>query len=183
MVDNSGLVRLLAEREIERALTLYCRGIDRRDAELVRAVYHDDAIDDHGGAFIGGADDYVAWVIPHLLNFQSTMHTLHNILIDLDLDAPVPSARVESYCIAHHVRAGQDEELIMDVFACRYLDLFEKRPGTQWLIAHRVVVKEWRLRQPMLTEAEQPQGFASSRRDRGDLSYAERLPFPGKESR
>ncbi|MGH3969603.1 MAG: nuclear transport factor 2 family protein, partial [Mycobacterium sp.] len=140
----------------------------------VRSVYHDDAIDDHGGAYRGGADQYVRWVMDHLLKFVSTMHTLHNVLIDVDLDAEVPVARSESYCVAHHVLAGHGDELIMDVFACRYLDRFENRPGIGWRIAHRVVVREWRLRQPMLSEADQPAGFAESRRDRDDLSYIDR---------
>jgi hypothetical protein len=175
----SPLDRIIAEHDIARALHTYCRGIDRRDAELVRSVYHDDAIDDHGGAFCGGPDEYVAWVMEHVLNFVSSMHTLQNILIDVDLESAVPTARAESYCIAHHVRDGQaPDELIMDVFGCRYIDHFENRPGTGWRIAHRVVVREWRLRQPMLSEAEQPAGFAQSKRDRTDLSYAERLPLP-----
>jgi hypothetical protein len=176
MADTGLIDTIAAERDITRALNTYCRAIDRRDAELLISVYHPGAIDDHGGAFCGPAEDYVTWVVEHLLNFVSTMHTLHNILIDVDLSSS--TARVESYCIAHHVRAGVGEDLIMDVFACRYLDQFEKRPDTGWRIAHRVVVREWRLRQPMLSEAEQPAGFALARRDRTDWSYAPSLPTP-----
>jgi hypothetical protein len=50
----------------------------------VRSVYHDDAIDDHGGAFCGTADAYVESVVDRLLNFVSSMHTLHNVLINLN---------------------------------------------------------------------------------------------------
>ncbi|MFF2027202.1 nuclear transport factor 2 family protein [Rhodococcus koreensis] len=179
MPDLTATLELLAaERDIDRALKLYCRGIDRRDGELVRSVYHDDAIDDHGGAFRGGPDAYVEWVMEHLLHFESTMHTLQNTLIDVDGD----TARAESYCVAHHVRPTDSDELIMDVFGCRYIDRFENRPGAGWRIAHRIVVREWRLRQPMLSEAEQPRGFARSRRDRSDLSYMGRLPARGDDS-
>lgn len=175
MGDETSLQQLIeAEREIERTLLTYCRGIDRRDAELLRSAYHDDAIDDHGGAFIGGPDEYVAWVMPHLLHFSRTMHTLHNILIDVDLAQN--SARAESYCVAHHVRAGDDSAPVMDVFACRYVDRFEYRQDRGWRIAHRVVVKEWRLRQPMLSEAEQRGGFVTGTRDKSDVSYAHELP-------
>ena len=139
-----------------------------------RSVYHDDAIDDHGGAFIGGPDDFVEWVGAHLLHFVSSMHTLQNILIDVDLGTQ--TARAESYCIAHHVRAGDGDDLIMDVFGCRYIDRFESRDAGEWKIAHRVTVAEWRLRQPMLSEAEQPQGFVRGTRDRSDLVYAAALP-------
>lgn len=169
---------LMAERDIQRALNHYCRGIDRRDAELLRSVYHDDAIDDHGAGFVGSADDYVTWVMDHLLKFKSSMHTLHNVVIDVDMTPRIPTARAESYCIAHHVLPGTGEDLQMDVFACRYIDRFEKRPGAGWRIAHRIVVREWRLHQPMFSEAEQPPGFALARRDRSDLSYIDPLPAP-----
>lgn len=168
------LAQIEAERAIERALLTYCRGIDRRDAELVRSVYHDDAVDDHGGAFIGGPDAFVAWVMPHLLHFTSTMHTLQNILIDADVAAG--TARVESYCVAHHVRLNPDGEPFMDVFACRYVDRFEQRPGNGWRIAHRIVVEEWRLQQPVLSEATQRGGFMKPARDKSDVTYASELP-------
>ena len=176
MDDRPMFETIVAERAITRALHTYCRAIDRRDPDLLATVYHSDAIDDHGGAFSGTAGDYVTWVMEHLLNFVSSMHTLHNILIEVDPAGA--TARAESYCIAHHVRAGTGDELIMDVFACRYLDRFENRPGAGWRLAHRIVVREWRLRQPMLSESEQPSGFATSTRDRTDLSYAKRLPTP-----
>ncbi|CAA0105083.1 Uncharacterised protein [Mycolicibacterium vanbaalenii] len=171
--QKSLLQRIASEREIERIIVAYCRGIDRRDSELVRSVYHDDAIDDHGGSFIGGPDEYVAWVMDHLLHFESSMHTLHNILVDIDDD---DRAQAESYCVAHHVRDTGNDELLMDVFACRYVDRFENRPGVGWRIAHRIVVAEWRLRQPMLSLAEQPQGFVRGARDHTDVSYLDHLP-------
>jgi hypothetical protein len=102
------------------------------------------------------------------------MHTLQNILIDVDEDGQAASA--ESYCVAHHVRAGEGDELVMDVFACRYVDRFEHRPEFGWRIAHRVVVAEWRLRQPMLSLEQQPQGFLRGQRDRGDATYLTQLP-------
>lgn len=179
----SELDLLLAERDIERALNLYCRAIDRRDADLLRSVYHDGAIDDHGAGYSGTAEGYVTWVMDHLLKFKSSMHTLHNIVIDVDLEPAIPTARAESYCIAHHVLPGEGEALQMDAFGCRYLDRFEKRPGAGWRIAHRVVVREWRLRQPMFSEAEQPPGFAIAKRDRTDLSYLDKLPMPDEVDR
>ena len=53
---------LLDHAALRDLVMRYCRGIDRRDFALVRACYHDDAIDDHGGMFHGSADDYVVWV-------------------------------------------------------------------------------------------------------------------------
>jgi ketosteroid isomerase-like protein len=167
----SELETLLAERAIDRALKSYCRGVDRRDAELVRSVYHDDAIEDHGGAYVGGPDGYVEWLIRRVRYFVGTTHNLHNVLIDIHGD----EANVESYCTAHHVAAADNGELTVDTFVCRYIDRFENRPGIGWRIAHRIVVREWRMRQPLLPEAKQPPGFALPRHDRTDLCYLERL--------
>ncbi len=163
---------MLAEHEITKALVRYARGIDRCDEELLRSAYHDDAYDDHGGRFRGPVSEFVPWVIAHLRkSFVSTMHTLHNIHIDVGGD----HARAESYCVAHHVVAGDDGELGMQVFACRYIDDFENRPGLGWRIVTRVVVREWSVRQPLTPAEEQPSGFMAGRRDRGDLSYATTL--------
>lgn len=170
--DISKLELLVAEREIDRALKTYCRGIDRRDAQLVRSVYHDDAIEDHGGAYVGGPDGYVKWLMERLRHFAGTMHSLHNTMINIRGD----DANVESYCIAHHVVPIEGDQLTMDIFGCRYIDHFQNRPGAGWRIVHRIVVREWRLRQPMLSETEQPPGFALPRHDRTDLCYLERLP-------
>lgn len=137
LADRDGTA-LLAEREIRNVLYRYCRAIDRRDSELLRAVYHDDAFDDHGPRFRGGPDEFVAWVMPHMRDhFVRTMHRLHNILIELDGD----SARVETYCVADHIRRGEDGKPSLSTFALRYIDRFEHRPGAGWRIAHRIVVK------------------------------------------
>ena len=42
------LSRLLDRNEIEEVVLRYCRGIDRRDFDLVRSCYHPDATDRHG---------------------------------------------------------------------------------------------------------------------------------------
>ncbi len=168
------LQRLLAERAIERVIKLYFRGTDRLDPDLVRSAYHDDAVDDHGPAFYGLAADYVPWMIEHTKKkYASTMYTLHNVLIDVEGDL----ARAESYAVGHHVVRSADDELHMDMFGCRYLDRFEDRPGAGWRIAHRIVIKEWRLKVPMEPNATDPAGFWPSMRSRQDLVYARDLPL------
>lgn len=168
----SELEILLAERAIERVLTSYCRGVDRRDAELVRSVYHDDAIEDHGGAYVGGPDGYVEWLMRRVRYFAGTMHNLNNIWITVH----GARANVESYCTAHHVRPSDGGDPTLDTFACRYIDRFENRPGAGWRIAHRIVVREWRMCRPLLPESKQPPGFALPRHDRTDLCYLDWLP-------
>jgi hypothetical protein len=171
--STDALEVLLAEREITRVLMSYCRGSDRCDVETMSGIYHDDAYEDHGDSFRGSARDYLAWVMPYVrTQFLATMHTIHNILIDVDRDC----ARAESYCLAHHVRQGDGDALIMDVFGCRYVDKFERREGVGWRIAHRVVVREFQLRQPMLSLADQAPGYLVGQRDRSDPVFLADLP-------
>src|SRR5687768_13411129 len=65
VVMDAELQRLLDEREIERRLADYCRGVDRGDAELVASVYHPDGTDDHG-SFRGLGIDFAAYVTRRL---------------------------------------------------------------------------------------------------------------------
>ena len=71
---------LLDHAALRDLVMRYCRGIDRRDFALVRACYHDDAIDDHGGMFHGSADDYVVWVAEVLKAMECTLHSVSNSL-------------------------------------------------------------------------------------------------------
>ena len=59
----------------------YCRGIDRRDYALVRSLYHDDAIDDHGNMFCGSPDDFV-----ESLNNDLQGHSAYPLEIESFLD-------------------------------------------------------------------------------------------------
>jgi hypothetical protein len=114
----------------------YCRGVDRRDLDLVRACYHADARDDHG-TFIGGLDDYIAFLDARLAQWDATTHLMTNILIELQGD----HAGVESYCLAFHRRgAGPGSREL--VIAMRYVDRFERR-ADEWRIADRRCVVDW----------------------------------------
>ena len=64
----------------------YCRGCDRRDFPLVRSLYHDDAIDDHGTMFRGSADAFVAWLEEATAPWELTRHEIGNSVIVIDGD-------------------------------------------------------------------------------------------------
>lgn len=171
--EQSSLLQTLAdEREIHRTLLMYCRGSDRKDFELMRAAYHDDAYDDHG-PFAGNIDEYMKWARVHHEKFYQMMHVLGSPLIELDGD----SAFVESHCLLlQHFKPlegqGPEEAQRVDI-ACRYLDRFEKRAGV-WKIAHRVVSYDWVERVGVGAEFS-PFGigdnFHVSSRSRDDLVY------------
>jgi hypothetical protein len=131
---DSALQELLDRQAIHDVMCRYARGIDRTDLPLVQSCYHPGATDDHG-SFNGTIEDFMPWVEIQLEAFDSIMHFLGNMLIELDGDV----AYVETYCISYHRLKGQDVDTL---FALRYVDRFEKRED-EWRIATRKVVAEW----------------------------------------
>jgi hypothetical protein len=129
--------RLVDEAAIRRVHLDYCRGIDRRDWELVRSCYHPDAIDHHG-PFSGGVDDFIEWALEVQHSVTSTTHFVGNQIVDLDGDI----AWHEAYCIAFQRLPATDAAPAVDwVVNLRYLDRMERRDGS-WKIADRLVVHD-----------------------------------------
>ncbi|MEZ4331736.1 MAG: nuclear transport factor 2 family protein [Myxococcota bacterium] len=157
---------------ILRQLVRYCRGVDRRDLELVRSTYHPDAYDDHGH-YKGDVEGFLAFVAKEVhARFRTTMHKLGQSRIELEGDV----ARVETYAICHHVVAESEvapgpertrdvADLVMGI---RYLDRFERRGGT-WRIARRALRWEWVRTDPL--EPLDP-GWTAGRADAGDPIFA-----------
>ena len=143
------------------------RGIDRCDADLVRAVFHPDATDDHG-MYKGSAADFVPWVMDVLAGMRRTQHMIGNVLIEVDGD----KAQGEAYFIAHHhIPSGEGGDNFM-VAAGRYLDRFERRDG-EWRMSHRHAVYDWSTVAPstdMWDRTAMP-GYAFGERGHADPSY------------
>jgi len=160
-------VRELSDKQalLELVLT-YCRACDRRDFALLRSLYHDDAIDDHGAMFRGSPDEYVAWLPGVLQNFEATSHSISNALFRLEADA----AQGELYSIAYHrTHPPRAREIII---GGRYLDRYERRAGA-WKFLHRSLALDW-----CRTEAVDPAAYGefaagapAGRADLQDPSY------------
>ena len=125
-------------RAIHDVVARYCRGIDRRDPELVRSCYWPDATDDHAGAFIGGRDEFVDWVSRVVARFTMTMHVLGTPAVEIAGDV----ADAETYGVAQHRGDPSDDGRVNYTTAFRYLDRFERRSG-EWRIAARRVELAW----------------------------------------
>lgn len=136
--------QLLDRQEIEDVLVGYARGADRGDAELIAAAYHGDAIEDHGGTFLGSATDYVAMLRKVLPHAPRMSHIITNILIELD---GVDRARSECYFLTFS-RRESDGESFDSLTMARAIDRFEKRDGA-WKIAHRRLAWEWNHEMPL----------------------------------
>jgi hypothetical protein len=135
------LQQLLDRQAIADVVLRYCRGIDRRDLELVRDCYHPDATDEHG-PFTGTRDEYVDWVAGVLTRFTGTMHVVANQLIELDDAGDGGEARSETYGVAYHWGDPPDDPRRNFTTGFRYVDRFARREG-EWRIAQRVAVREW----------------------------------------
>jgi hypothetical protein len=130
---------LLTRAEITDVLYRYCRGIDRRDFDLVRSCYHPDAAEEHGD-YIGDVDGFLTRAARNLARCERTMHFLGNILIEIDGTV----ARSESYALAYHRLPAPDADRSARdrVVGLRYLDRFTERDG-QWRISSRRCVCDW----------------------------------------
>ena len=128
----------LSEALLDRVAILdlvarYCRGIDRRDFALVRSLYHDDAIDEHGAMFNGGPDAFVAWLPEMMAQFEATIHTIANSVVVLDGDRAEAEHQVRAW---HRTHPPDRQEVIV---WGRYLDRYERRSG-MWKFVHRSLV-------------------------------------------
>lgn len=140
------------KEEIRSAIYRYARGVDRRDYDLVRSVYHPDAYDDHG-SYKGDIDGLIAWLSRRHAVIEQSMHLICQTHIDF-LASDVAIA--ENYVIVSQRYPAEAKETIQAwvgdkivglqerltvVMYARMNDRFEKRHGA-WRIARRVVVIE-----------------------------------------
>jgi hypothetical protein len=149
-------------------LVRYCRAVDRFDYELLRSVYHEDALDDHG-VYDGTAEGFIDRLEGFLGGFIATTHVLTNVVFgEISADA----ADVESYATAY-TRMEQDGVLCDRVTHLRYLDRFTRRDGT-WRIAHRRAVYDFsRIDAVDLGRYKAfPDGYLTGCRGQRDPSYA-----------
>lgn len=143
MDDRDRLLdELAAKEQIRQAMARYSRGIDRRDEEMLKTVYHEDSTDDHGWGLAAGGWDIAALVRRDGKGFPDewklTSHFLGQHLIEVADDDAVSETYFISYNVIEHggVDYGQ-------ISAGRYLDRWERREDGQFRIAHRQVIYDW----------------------------------------
>lgn len=160
------LQSLIDKQALAELVLTYCRAVDRRDFALLRSLYHDDAVDDHGAMFCGSADQYLAWLPPVLAQFESTVHALSNMLFVVD----GASAQGELYAVAYHrTRAPPAREIVI---GGRYFDSYERRRGA-WKFRRRSLALDWCRVTPVDADAyrELAAGAPPGRDDAEDPSY------------
>lgn len=123
---------LLARTALEDLGGRYVRAIDRRDMALLRSVYHPDAIDEHGTAYAGDVEGFIAAMPALMGNFAVTQHQIHSRSYRIEGDR----ADGELYFTAYHRTIDPPQHLVVHG---RYLDNYERRGG-EWKIARRKLV-------------------------------------------
>jgi len=146
------LARLLDRFDIEQLVLRYARGVDRKDWDAVRAVYHPDAFDDHGN-YKGGIDGFVDSLKTRHQHIEQSMHVVANCIVEFD----GPDAAVaESYFITYQRvlpgagaarttylsrEAPEEGDAMQGQAIGRYVDRVTRRNG-RWGIERRSVVYE-----------------------------------------
>ncbi len=153
---------LLDKQAIVEVLMKYCRGVDRRDPDLLTSIYHPDAYDDHVGRHFDGTtvgQGLVDWMYEEM---EVTTHNITTYNIEIDGDV----AGSESYTTSVHLRK-MDGEVRTILSLARYVDRMERRDGVNWKIASRIVVSEFSGQIAM----DRNQFPTLARQDRSDPSY------------
>ena len=134
--ELADLREVIAKQRINDVLTRYCRGIDRCDLDTLLTVFWPDAEANYGSGR-RNAVEWCAATVGALRGMHRTMHSIGNVLIDVDGD----HAAAETYCHAYHELDGPTGRLEM-VVGGRYLDRLERRGGA-WRIAERLYLMDW----------------------------------------
>lgn len=155
---------------LQHLVSAYGHAIDRRDYALVRALYHDDAIDDHSPYYCGSATGYVEWLPTMMANWSATSHTMFSMVFVVDGESAegVISARAW-----HRTLDGARDFLAWG----RYADRYEKRHGI-WRFARRFFVLDAVEEGPAATGDFGTEGVETGRAGGDDPIYR-RLPLFG----
>lgn len=169
-INDTGALRALLDKQaITELVFTYSRAVDRKDFALLRTLYTDEGIDDHGGLYRGPAAGYVDWLEQAMQACDITTHSVNNHLIALGDSG---RAEGEVYVTAYHrLHDGQGgfQELIEGL---RYLDQYEQRDG-RWQFARRTLVNDWAQLGAAFWDIENPmlRGTPVGRADADDPSY------------
>ena len=150
----------------------YCRGVDRMDWDLIRSIYHPDAVDDHR-KFRGSVEEFIEWAAPILSAFVCTTHFCGNQYVEVEGD----SGWMESSTLAFHRRFPTEDSPAVDyVMNLRYVDVVERRDG-EWRILDRTLICESESTLPVGEHARLGPAWLDSAatRDRTDRSYTAAL--------
>ena len=134
---DPALQDLLDKQAITELVHRYCHAADRHDHALMRTLYHEDAIDEHGPFAQGPAMEF----IDKLPEIQKPMRILQHHVTTVNIRLDGDYAEGEIYVLAFHQVDSEDSPHDL-LIGGRYFDKYERREGS-WKFAHRSVVADW----------------------------------------
>lgn len=171
---QSALRDMLVKEKLHELEMAYCRGIDRRDPDLIRSIYFEDAFEDHGEAWSGTGYEWVDYIFSgYLAQFENTCHYVLNEWYKVDGD----KAEGETHRISYHRRPNGEEVTA----GSRTFNRYECRDGV-WRISYRGVTRDWMLEsQAQKPDPSQPRHMIlrPSLPGAHDVSYTE-MPMFGR---
>lgn len=169
MPGPMSIEEMLDRAALQRLVWTYCHAIDRQDYPLLRALYHEDAVDDHSPMYCGPASGFVDWLPSMMANWEATAHILGNMLFLIDGNQAEGEITSMAY---HRTRDGRQEFIAHG----RYIDRYEKRDGV-WKFLRRSLVLDWSEERSVRSEdGFSLDGMALGKAGADDPSY-ERLPM------
>ncbi len=157
------------KRKITDLVYAYCKAADRCDTALMKTLYHEDAIDDHGSFSCGPAMNFIA----RLPEIEAPMEILHHNITTINIRLDGDYAEGEIYLIAMH-SGHQDGRRFDLLVGGRYLDRYERRRGV-WKFSYRAIVADWaHFSDPSIVTLDHPMihGARLGQRGPDDPSYA-----------
>lgn len=143
---------LLDKQALTELIHAYCNAADRHDNDKMRALYHPDAIDEHGSFSQGSAMDF----IDRLPQIQQPMQILQHHVTTVNLALAGEYAEGEIYVLAFHKIRKDDGSSFDLLIGGRYFDKYAKRDGI-WKFLHRSVVADWaHVHEPSQVDLEHP---------------------------
>ena len=133
-MTQDALATLVAKDQIRELVLLYSRGVDRKDAALLRTLYTKDATDTHGDTFNGSAEEYCVFLERSMPYMPYSGHHVCNHLISVDGD----TGEGEVYALAYHLIPDRKGGWLEDLRMVRYIDHYRKEQDGRWRFAKRV---------------------------------------------
>ncbi|MBW8755537.1 MAG: nuclear transport factor 2 family protein [Sphingomonadales bacterium] len=145
-IDETALQKLIDKDAIRDLVLCYSRAIDRKDIELLRDLYTEDATDTHGDSFDGPADKYCEFIAGSLPHMQYSGHHVCNHMVSVEGD----KGNGEVYCLAYHYLPDRKNpgQWVEDFMAVRYIDNYRRCSDGKWRFSKRVVTYDMQLERP-----------------------------------
>jgi hypothetical protein len=176
MIDpDLAALRHLADKEaIRDCVNRYARGLDRHDEEILRSVFHADAVDNHGSVVLG-RDAFVSWANEWHVNVSTRhMHGMTSHISDIEGD--------EAHAVTYVLFAlCRKDGKTVHLGGGRYVDRLARREG-DWRIVLRRLVIDWRMNASAPAAQKQLAQHPHGTWDLTDPSYAHLRGDPTTDS-